>query len=240
MTLADTFDVALALTAACAVLALLARALTLGGAIAGAIVGACVSVGFGLPGLAVLGTFFVVGTLATRVGWKTKKARGTAEAGEGRRDWKRVLGKGGVAAVVALAVAFRAAPQAYSSLFAGAVAAALADTLGTEFGTLWPGRPRSVPWFRSVPAGTPGAVSTWGTAATIGGGALVAAIAWRVGLLRHDSRMDQVGSVVIAGPLASVLESTAVGLGLRAPGFVRNVLTTALGAFIGSIMWVAS
>src|SRR5207237_10145397 len=90
-----------------AVLARRVGALTTDGAVAGALVGACVSLGFGLPGLAVLGTFFVVGTLATRVGWKTKKARGTAEAGEGRRDWKRVVGKGGVAAACMLLFALR-------------------------------------------------------------------------------------------------------------------------------------
>src|SRR5262245_54655317 len=102
MTFADTATAALGVTAVCAVAARLVGALTTGGAVAGAVIGACVSAGFGLPGLAVLGTFFVVGTLATRIGWKTKKARGTAEADEGRRDWRRVVGKGGVAALTGL------------------------------------------------------------------------------------------------------------------------------------------
>src|SRR5690348_3394890 len=129
MTLADSAPAALAVTGACAVLALVARALTVDGVIAAVVVGACVSAGFGLPGLAVLGTFFVVGTIATRVGWRTKKARGTAEAGEGRRDWRRVVGKGGVAAGIALA--FAVAPSwKWATAFVGAVAAALADTLG--------------------------------------------------------------------------------------------------------------
>src|SRR5262245_14614861 len=102
MTLADSAGWAFAVTAVCAVVALFTRVLTKDGVLAAFLVGACVSAGFGLPGLAVLGTFFVVGTAATRIGWATKKARGTAEAGEGRRDWKRVVGKGGVAAACAI------------------------------------------------------------------------------------------------------------------------------------------
>src|SRR5689334_11972047 len=126
MTLADSAAVGFAVTAVAAVLARLAGSLTTGGALAGAVVGTCVAAGFGLPGLAVLGTSFVVGTAATRVGWKRKEARGTAEAGGGRRDSRRVLGKGGVAAAVALLWTLRAwSPWLPETAFAGAVAAAL-------------------------------------------------------------------------------------------------------------------
>ena len=241
MTLADSAGLALAVTAVLAVAARFAGALTTGGAVAGAIVGACVSLGFGLPGLAVLGTFFVVGTLATRIGWEKKKARGTAEAGEGRRDARRVLGKGGVAGALALLGMF-ANNGAQSGLlpsiafvafvaFPGAVAAALADTLGTEVGTLFPGEPRTVPAFRRVPVGTPGAVSAAGVAASVLGGSLVGVVFsasfW------HEVHIGIVAWITVAGVGASLVESLAVGLGLRAPGFVRNVITTLVGAEIG-------
>jgi uncharacterized protein (TIGR00297 family) len=239
MTPAPTFDVALALTAACAVLALLARALTLGGAIAGYVVGACVSIGFGLPGLAVLGTFFVVGTLATRVGWKTKKARGTAEAGEGRRDWKRVLGKGGVAAVVAVMHASAGDGRAsYEPAFAGALAAALADTLGTEIGTLSTGSALALPAFRRVATGTAGAISSLGTLGAAIGAVLIGVVAPLVDIASPvDFKPSPVFVISAAGLAASLVESVAVGCGLRAPGFARNVLTTAVGAVIaGSVV----
>src|SRR5262245_58027331 len=238
MILAESATIAFAVTAVVALVARFAGALTTGGTIAGAIVGACVSAGFGLPGLAVLGTFFVVGTLATRIGWERKKARGTAEVGEGRRDAKRVLGKGGVAAVVALLHALGVSRPLGdpAQIFAGAMAAALADTLGTEIGTLWPGQPRSVPWFRPVPPGTPGAMSNWGTAATIAGGVIVAVVAWYAGLLRYH---EYVWPVAAAGPIASVSESIAVGVRLSAPGFVRNLMTTAIGAMVGGVVTCA-
>jgi uncharacterized protein (TIGR00297 family) len=242
--LASTFDAALMATTVAAVLARLAGVLTTGGAVAGAVVGWCVSLGFGLPGLAVLGTFFVVGSLATRVGWATKKARGTAEAGEGRRDWKRVMGKGGVAAVVALLVAF-GFPRTFwwyaDGAFAGAVAAALADTLGTEIGTLSHGTARRLPTFAIAPAGTPGAVSVAGTAAAYAGSCVVALVAVAVRIppmppgFVSETAFAACG-ISAAGIVASLLESTAVGVGLRAPGFVRNVFTTAAGAVLGGLL----
>jgi len=255
MTIADSAGWALAITAACAVLARLVGALTTDGAVAGAVVGACVSLGFGLPGLAVLGTFFVVGTLATRIGWETKKARGTAEAGEGRRDWKRVVGKGGVAASVSIGWAFPIlplnAPSAWAS-FCGAIAAALADTLATEIGTLSSSAPRTLPSFRKTTTGTPGAVTSLGVAAAVVGAGMVAAMTawldpWRPieepanpmltmspahPPLWRFVLFDLYLYVAAAGVAASLAESLAVGVGLRAPGFVRNLFTTAAGALL--------
>ena len=244
MTLADSAAVALGVTAALAVVARIAGTLTTGGAVAGLVVGACVSLGFGLPGLAVLGTFFVVGSIATRIGWEKKKARGTAEAGEGRRDAKRVLGKGGVAAVVALLLASGWVRDFWSyadGAFAGAIAAALADTLGTEIGTLSRGVARRLPTFRAAPAGTVGAVSFQGTAAAAAGACVVALVAAIVHIPRMppDFTRDVVlaaAGIATAGLGASLLESVAVGLGLRAPGFFRNVLTTVAGAALGGLL----
>lgn len=270
MTLADSAVLALGVTAVVAVLARVAGALTTSGTIAGAAVGACVSLGFGLPGLAVLGTFFVAGTLATRIGWEKKKARGTAEAGEGRRDAKRVLGKGGVAGCAAL-LQVVVVPGSYDTIlghslfmlgfydtlievaFVGALAAALADTLGTEIGTLSTQDPWSLPWIRRVPVGTPGAVSVSGFAGAAFGAALIACVARAASnyALAHQphpngeewltlppaSAIDVV-QITIAGTGAALFESLAVGFGLRAPGFIRNVLTTAAGACIACALRV--
>jgi uncharacterized protein (TIGR00297 family) len=240
MTLAESATTALAITAAAAVVALFTRVLATSGVVAAFVVGACVSVGFGLPGLAVLGTFFVVGTAATRIGWAKKTARGTAEAGEGRRDWKRVVGKGGVAALVSLVAAADAGALGPSPevVFAGSAAAALADTLGTEIGLLWTGRVLSIPRFRLVPSGTPGAVSWPGTIASGAGAALVAVAASGAGLfvVSADPAKAAIQScmlplgVAAAGFAGALSESLAVGCGLRAPGTARNVLATFVGA----------
>ena len=77
-----------------AVAARAAKAFTTGGALVGAAMGALASIAYGGVGLGLLAVFVVGGSGATQVGWKRKKAEGTAERGEGRRDAARVFGKG--------------------------------------------------------------------------------------------------------------------------------------------------
>lgn len=215
-----------------------AKAVSWSGAVAGVLVGVAVSAGFGGPGLAVLGTFFVVGSVATKVGYAKKAARGAAEARGGARDWRNVIGKGGVAAGIAVAAVLPAWPfqNQPAVAFVAALAAALADTLGTEIGTLAPGTPRSVPLFVPVPTGTPGAVSVVGTLAAAVGSALVT-VAAAAAMAEFGGLDDLAVATLVAGCgfVACLGESLAVGLGLRAPGFVRNLLTTALGALFAAL-----
>ena len=235
MHLAPHWEMTAAAVALLAVAAKAARAVTWSGAVAGLVVGGAVAAGFGPAGLAVLGAFFVAGSLATKFGYARKAARGAAEKRGGARGWENVVGKGGVAAAVALTqilgepLAGGDAAQA----FVGALAAALADTLGTEIGTLAAGQPRSVPLFRPVPAGTPGAVSVAGTAATAAGSAAIALVGLAAGLTGSPA---VVACVAAAGFVAAMGESLAVGLGLRAPGFVRNLLTTSAGAWLALLV----
>jgi uncharacterized protein (TIGR00297 family) len=212
-----------------ALVARLAKALDTSGAIASCLVGGAIGLSLGLAGLAPLGAFFILGSAATRVGWKRKKAEGTAERGDGARGAARVLAKGGVAAIAALWPATCAAPA-----MAGALAAALGDTLGTEFGILARGRPRLLPTFRPVNAGTPGAVSVQGTLAAVLGAGLVAAAGAATGLFGWSA----VPIITGAGLVGALGESLLAGIAptfARAPGTLRNVLTTAVGATIAGL-----
>jgi len=231
--LAETAPLALTLTLVLAVVARGARAVDWSGAAAGLLVGGLVSAGLGLEGLGVLGLFFVGGSVATKIGWKRKTAKGTAESGGGARDARRVLAKGGIAALAAAAHALHPCP-ALAGAFAGALAAALADTLGTEIGTLARGTPRVLPTFRAAPAGTPGAVSWAGTAAGAVGGIVIAAGAGMLPIAAFDLRVG--ASIAAAGVLGSFVESAAagaVGAGRRG-GRLRNLLATGTGAAIGA------
>lgn len=239
--LAPNWEVAAAGAAVLAIVALAARAVSWSGAVAGLGVGIAVAAGFGWPGMIVLGTFFVVGSVATRVGYAKKAARGTAEKRGGARDWRNVVGKGGVAAGVAIWQVFETAGghdrhlvwhvQSHAGPFVGALAAALADTLGTEIGSLSRGDPFTFPGLRRTAPGTAGAVSWLGVVAGAAGSALVAIVALMADLIGHDS-YAVTGMIAVAGLVASLSESLAVGMGLRAPGFVRNLLTTGVGAGI--------
>ena len=74
---------------------------TAGGALAGLAVGLAVFVGTGPEGFVCLGSFFVIGSVLTRVGFQRKAERGMAEPRGGARGAWEVLAKGGVAALAA-------------------------------------------------------------------------------------------------------------------------------------------
>lgn len=227
--LAPDWETAAAAAAGLALVAKAARAVSWSGAAAGICVGVAVAAGFGAPGLVVLGTFFVVGSVATRVGYAKKAARGTAEKRGGARDWRNVVGKGGVAALISV-VHTQAPEDGFAIAFTAALAAALADTLGTEIGTLATSAPIQVPRFRRVPTGTPGAVSLVGLAAAALGAVAIALVANRLGLVWSGSPAIV---AAVCGFVACFIESVAVGLGYRASGAERNFLMTTIAALPG-------
>ena len=92
--------------------------LTPGGLVAACAVGAGVTWGLGLPGLALLTAFFLTGSVLTQL----------AERRGPSRNARQVLANGGVALLAALLGSWAGA--------AGAIAAAAADTWATEIYTL--------------------------------------------------------------------------------------------------------
>lgn len=230
MDLPDSALIAAGATVVLAVVARAAKAVDTSGALVGTIVGVACALGFGAEGLGTLAAFFVLGSAATRLGWARKQRAGTAERNDGARGARRVMGKGGVAALTGVLALLGTAGRADLAIaFTGALAAALADTLATEIGTLSKREPRLLPTLRAVPAGTPGAVSALGLLGSILGGAIVAAVAWLCGLLP----VAAIWVVTVAAAGATLLESaltTHLGAFRERPGWVRNLLTTAAGA----------
>ncbi len=225
---AESATAALLVTLLVAGVARLGGALGTSGAIAGVAVGAAIAWTHGLAGLAPLGAFFVAGSVATRIGYARKSAKGAAERSGGARGARRVLAKGGVAALLAIVPA----PWATVAL-GGALAAALADTLGTEIGALSRGEPRLLPSLRRVPVGTAGAVSARGTLASAAGAAFVAAAASAGGLIPW-SVLPFVAGAGLAGALLESLLGGALPAFARLSGAWRNVLTTAAGAALAA------
>lgn len=153
----------------------LARALTGHGAIAATGVGTSVAAGTRMPGVALLGTFFVSSSLLSRV------ARETGVTAKGsRRDAMQVVANGGVAAVSSLSGLVTRPDLAYVAL-AGSLAAANADTWATEIGSTSEGRPRLLLSRRVVEAGTSGAVSARGTMGAVAGALLIGGVAGAAG-----------------------------------------------------------
>ena len=132
------------------------RLVSRSGALSGAILGFGIVAFGGWRHYGLLWAFFLLGTAATKLGYRRKKAAGLAESNEGRRGAANVWANGGVP----LAFLMLAFPPIG---FPAALAAALSDTLGTEVGILYGRNAFSILTLRRLAVGTPGAVSIAGT-----------------------------------------------------------------------------
>jgi uncharacterized protein (TIGR00297 family) len=176
------------------------RALSAGGALAAALVGAS-TFGFGgWPASQSLIAIFVTGSALSR----RRSVPGEVEAAKGhRRDAIQVLANGGIAAAALTASFLGWKPGRAAAL--GALAAAAADTWASEIGVRSKTPPRSIVTGQRVPPGASGGVTLLGWAAASGGALLVGAV-WNVsGRLRPSS----LALALLAGLTGSLADSLA-------------------------------
>uniref|UniRef100_E6Q6G3 DUF92 domain-containing protein n=1 Tax=mine drainage metagenome TaxID=410659 RepID=E6Q6G3_9ZZZZ len=153
------------------------RALTRGGTIAAAFVGAATLLGFHLIGALVLFAFFLPSMALSKLPHPHAERLRDIDK-QGARDAWQVAANGGVAgAAGTFALFFPQAHAIAAAAFVGAFAAASADTWGTEIGTRFGENVRSILTFRSDVGGLSGGVTTLGTLAEIAGALVVAASA---------------------------------------------------------------
>jgi uncharacterized protein (TIGR00297 family) len=203
-----------------------------GGAFSAIAIGTAITAGLGLSGLAVMVAFFVIGSAATKLGYRVKAARGIAQEKGGARGWRNAWANGGVPA--ALAVLAAMAPRhagLYAIAYAAAVATAAADTCSSEVGKAYGRRTFLITTLRPVPPGTEGAVSVEGTLGGMLGGFAVAAVGAATGLYSW-AVLPVVGLAGLLGALAeSVLGTVAERNGWMGNDAL-NALNTAMGAGI--------
>ena len=222
---AGTLAVALAVNTAAAAGMGGLRVVSRSGAIAGGVAGFVILAAGGWGAYAVLWAFFLLGTIATKLGYRRKAAAGTAQANQGRRGAAHVVAN----CLVPAALLFVGLPIA---AFTAAFAAALADTLGTEVGTLYGRHAVSPLTFRTLPRGTPGAVSWPGTAAAALGAALVAAVAFGLSIVSAAGA----GIAVVGGFVGAISESAIKDFGRRAGFGLDHEFANALNTFIGAMV----
>ena len=216
--------IALAVNVAVAALMRGLRVVSASGALAGAVAGFLILAAGGWGAYGLLWTFFLAGTLATKIGYRRKAAAGLAQGNEGRRGVANVAAN----CIVPVALLLLGLP---SIAFVAAFGAALADTLGTEVGTLYGRRAFSPLTFRALPAGTPGAISWPGTAASLAGAALVAAAGWGFGLLPAPL----ISAAALGGFLGAVSESVVNDFGRRNGFALDHEFANALNTFVGAM-----
>jgi uncharacterized protein (TIGR00297 family) len=162
-----------------------AGSLSRSGAWAAAITGGLIFGLGGLPWAALLLTFFISSSVLSKA-FKRRKLQVSEKFSKGsRRDWGQVLANGGLGTLFVITLALSGIENTIKGpilnnveawiwfAYAGAMATVNADTWATELGILNPGWPRLITNARSVDPGTSGAISLYGTLATIGGAALI-------------------------------------------------------------------
>jgi len=229
---------AVAVNAVIAGIAALAGWMDAWGAASALVIGVAITIGLGLPGLAVMVAFFVIGTATTRLGYGLKAARGIAQEKGGARGWRNAWANGGVPALLALLSGAAAArpgggetAMLLAVAYAAAVAAAAADTCSSEIGKAYGRRTFLITNLRPAVPGTEGAVSLEGTMAGLVGSAVVAAFGAGLGL--YDGPLALV--VALAGLLGSLAESV-LGTVAERKGWMGNdrlnAFNTAAGAWM--------
>lgn len=208
-----------------------ARSIDGPGALAAVLIGTAITVGLGLPALALMIAFFVLGTAATRLGYRTKAARGIAQERGGARGWRHALANGGVPALLASLAGLTPSPlrDLLVVAYAGAVATAAADTCSSEIGKAYGRSTFLITSFRPVPPGTEGAVSLEGTLGGLAGAAVVAAVGAALGVYSWPLA----ALVTLAGLLGSLAESV-IGTVAERRGWLDNNLLNALNTAIGA------
>lgn len=228
------FAIGAAVNAALAAAAYAARTVNVSGVVAGWILGTAIWAFLDWRGFLLLVAFFVLGSAATKLGYRKKAAAKLAQEAGGRRGARHALANSGVAAACALFAAVTPHPALFALAFAGAFATAAADTASSEIGQLLGRRTFLITTLRPVPRGTQGAVSLEGTLAGIAASLAVAALGAAVGLYAWAGVLP----VVLAAFLGSTLESV-VGATIEKRGWLDNEAVNFLNTLIGALAAMA-
>lgn len=189
-----------------------AKALSLSGAVAAAILGTVI---FGLGGLgwaALLLGFFISSSALSRMLPQEKASLNEKFSKGSTRDASQVFANGGIAGLLVLVhILFPETDWPWLA-FAGALAAANADTWATELGVLSPKAPRLITSGEPVERGTSGGVTSIGTLSSLGGGLLIAFLAvifWEGNEPANSSIQVAIllGVISLAGLAGSLLDS---------------------------------
>ncbi|HEY3320695.1 MAG TPA: DUF92 domain-containing protein [Planctomycetota bacterium] len=180
------------------------------GTLLGAALGVVIYFFTGWQGYVLFFLFVALGSALSKLGMKTKAARGVVEAREGRRGINNVAANLSVPALCCLAYPASGGNPLYLIAYGGAIAAVLADTASSEIGTLSARQPVLITNFKPVAHGTNGAVSILGTFAAVAASALVAAAGWYSGFWALILKSANAPSTYSVGEIAEMVTVAGV------------------------------
>lgn len=208
--------------------------LTWPAAISGALIGFVVFAGAGYAGLAMMTTFFILGTVATS--WKShyKQQLGLAEENKGRRTAGQVIANAGVAGILALPMLLDDKHTGiYVLMLAASFASAAADTLSSELGNVYGRRFYNIATFKKDERGLNGVVSLEGILIGIAGSLIIAiiyfiAFGWSKNVL----------FIIIAGTCGNLLDSVLGATFERKEVLNNNAVNFLNTAFAAVVAWL--
>ncbi len=207
------------------------------GFVGGIVIGVIVYGSLGLRGFLILLTFFIIGSLCTKIGYSRKAAKGIAQEAGGKRSAKHTLAKGAIALILAAAHFFFPDADWLIIGFVCALATAAADTASSEIGQLIGKTPILITSFKVVEPGTEGAVSLEGTLAGIIAGAFLGFLTW---IFWSTFGWAALVIVTLASFIGNLIESLLGATLERLPGVTNehiNFLNTLIGAGIGIALY---
>lgn len=190
-----------------------------------------------LFGVFMIGSFFVLGTLASLYRIRYKTNLNLAEARNSKRGWKNVLSNSGSAALFALIdVVFPELIQV-EFIIASCFATALSDTFSSEMGNVTGRNYFSILTLRSGKRGVDGVVSWQGFGWGLVGSSIIGALYWV-----FFSLIVNAASILLIGFFGNVLDSV-LGATLQKKKYLGNhgvnfvSTTAATGLALVYLLW---
>ncbi len=222
--------IALGVNLVLALLALGMKMVSRSGAAMGFVLGVAVYMGWGYKSFLIMFAFFVLGSMATRLGYAKKAALGVAEKRGGARSWREALANSLAGAFFAILVITTLHEKAFLIALVAVFAEAAGDTISSEIGQLISRRAYLITTFRPVPAGENGGISWGGTLAGLIASALIVALGFGLGLIGKGGAALALTAALLGNLLDSVLGATLERRGLVTNGIVNFAGTSCAGA----------
>lgn len=188
----------------------------------------------GWRGYLVVMLYFLVGSTITFVGMEQKEAEGIAEERSGVRGAGNVWGSALVATICAIATLFFPSPTK-ELLILGYVASfctKLSDTTASEVGKAYGKTTYLITTLKPVPRGTEGAVSLEGTVAGAIASAVLAVIAWGIGMISWVGIIWCIVAAFIATTIESLIGATLESRFTWLTNDIVNFINTLIGAIV--------
>jgi uncharacterized protein (TIGR00297 family) len=205
-----------------------ARKLTVIAALTGAAVAVLVFAGNGFTGLAMMTTFFILGSAATSVQSNTKKDLNADQ--KGGRTAAQVLANAGTAALCGILIlVLPVHAHVLRLMMAAGFASATADTLSSELGMVYGKRFFNIITLKPDARGLDGVISVEGTLIGVAGSVIIA-IVYTIGL----GWTINIIWIVVAGTLGNLADSI-LGAVFERKGIIGNNTVNFLNTLIAAL-----